>query len=382
MNFKSVILLLLLHIPIFSNDNLWTLSFDLGVPELTGLRVEKHSSYGTYWGFQPGLLVTLPAHIWGPDEPWAFTPAFFWGKDVRGKGVATLAAEVHISHPMSWNRYDKGGAFLISPRLGLSVKSGKLLFRLYGGVSFVTFKTVGWPRGYDFFPCILIEAGSILGKKRWDQFHKNINNNYRDKTVYVRELDNDSSKMEQREIRDPSVRDTDEKLQDRFHSLTTDPLTSILNRNLSITYSYRLSEHIAIGLNPQLGFSDYSTKFGAAAMCDFYFRKTFYGLFIPIFIGYIPARLSAEMKNGTTSSKTSDIIYAFGTGTGVGYRWCFKNGFTITPGAGISYISFRTEPTDEFKDTLQHDFGESYQEFRDALPAIMFGLGLSLGWSF
>jgi hypothetical protein len=349
-------------------DSQWSLSLNLGIPELMGLRIIRYTPKGSYFGFQPGALVTIPAHLIVGNDTWAFTPGIFAGSDVYVKGPAAFTIEVDITHGMSWGKYEDGGGFLVAPRCGLTVKKNRLLLRFLGGVTFLTFETLGLPSRPRALPSFLIEGGIFLDKSGW------------------RFAEEEKSTLDSvtQVYRSTQYSPAYHTLKERRHVLTVDPLGIILKHNVGLAYYFGVTKRTAIGINPQLAISDYSTIIGGAIATDFYFKKVFYGWHMPVFAGIIPANIKFTQKNyySNTSSTVTDAVYAFCFGTGIGFNWCFKPGFVINPGASIGYANFLSEPTQEFKDKVWNDFGENYDDFENSIPPILFGLGIAIGWAF
>jgi hypothetical protein len=358
--------------PVYANS-LWSLSFDLGIPELIGTRIVRHSPGGSYIGFQPGCLVTLPAHFIVGNNTWAFTPGVFVGNDVYTRGATAFTMEIDITHGMSWGKYEDGGGFFVTPRGGLSIKKNRLLFRFLGGITISTIPTLGLPIDPRIIPSFLLEGGFFLNKSGWRSAGDENNILYSTPEESNRKADTlyPMSSIYQ-------------NLKDRKHLITTDPVSFLLHRNISLSYFFAVSKHIALGINPQITITDYSTLFGGAIGSDFYFRQTFYGWHIPVFTGIIPVRLKFTEKDLYTNSSTSitDAIYAFSIGTGLGYNLCFKPGFVIKPMAGVSYVKLISEPSQGFNDELWKKFSERHDDLTSSIPPVVFGLGCSVGWAF
>jgi hypothetical protein len=372
MNIRNISLIVFFLFSLSGSAPVWTVSWDLGIPELIGTRLTYQSDLGPYYGIQPGFLLTLIARPLGPSELWAFTPAIFIGNDIINSTRFSLSTELNISHPCGYNKYSKGGGFVVTPRVGFSFKKNHYFLRTMGGVSLKTFQTIGlsgWP---NYVPSLFFESGFVIGKK--SSFSSKAKNEKVIDSDYNSDL-NDSGLIINKS-------DIYSGLTDRKHLITINPLSLLFNNSIGVNYSFALGKHTAIGISPELAFSDYSTKIGSTVDFDFYFRKVFYGWHIPIYSGIIPAHFKLNMLDLSASKTTTDLAYSFIIGAGIGYNWCFKKGFSINPFAGIAYFYPIEDPTQQFKDKLLTDAGLNYNEFKSKIIPITIGLGFSIGWSF
>jgi hypothetical protein len=136
----------------------FALSMDIGIPDLIGTRIEKYFEGGYYLGIQPGFLVTLPTHFIYPDNPWLFTPGLFFGYNYFSRYKFEYTGEVDVSHPMSFNKYDKGGGILLTLRAGISFYN-KSIFRALIGVTSQFVNTIGLPNKPTVIPSFIIQIG-------------------------------------------------------------------------------------------------------------------------------------------------------------------------------------------------------------------------------
>jgi hypothetical protein len=322
-------------------------------------------------------LKAIPAYLLGPDNLIAFTPAAFLGKDVAITKNVGISAEINLCHPMGWNEYDQGGGLILTPRVGLSRKKGRSMMRIMAGLSTQALATMDTRLLNQTIPSFHIEFGGVLGKGRVDQTSSP------NADTAVDRWDAYGKVKEPRRKKEEVYRHLRYKDADR-HALTTDPLGILLSQTIGINYSYKVSPQISVGVSPQLAYSDYSTKIGATVAANFYLKNTYYGWYVPLMSGVVPASIVVSETSfpDRVTKTTSDAIYLYAVGSGLGFHWCFDNGFIVNPSFGLGYPWILSEPTQEFKNKMRSEFYEDYDDYINQMPPIIIGFGLAIGLTF